>query len=194
MHGLVNSAIQGFVTDTCGPPAWERVLHIAGTGHSGFDALEVYDDHVTARLLGSVERVLGKPLSHILADIGSWLVAPRHPDTVRRLLRFGGEDFTEFLHSLGELPDRVRLAVEGFELPAIEVSELEPQAFSIRLTGTRGYGHVLYGLLHTMADDYGVLAVIDQPEPTQSGEVLAVQVFWRDHSGGHGFCLGRECP
>lgn len=191
MHGLVNCAIQGFVTDTCGLPAWDRVTRTSGTGFARFEAMELYDDHVTARLLGAVERVLGKPLSRILEDIGSWLVASGRPGTVRRLLRFGGEEFEEFLHSLGDLPGRTRLAVEGFDLPAIEVIEVEPHTFRIQLTGTRGFGHVLFGLLHAMADDYGALAVIDQADPVPGGEVLAVRVFQSNYSAGRDFRLGQ---
>jgi hypothetical protein len=43
-------------------------------------------------------------------------------EPLRRLLRFGGGTFEEFLVSLEELPDRARLAMPELEMPEITLS------------------------------------------------------------------------
>ena len=93
MHGLVNMAIQGFVTDTYGERAWLAVARGSGAEIADFEALQSYDDRVTEQLLTATEAVLEKRRADLLEDIGTWLVAKREPPTVRRLLRFGGTDF-----------------------------------------------------------------------------------------------------
>lgn len=191
MHGLINRSIQCFVTETHGEAAWTSLAREAGVERSGFEALQSYDDAVTTALLGASVRVLDKSQGRLLEDIGTWLVTNRQPDTVRRLLRFGGVDFVEFLHSLEDLPDRVRLAVNDLDLPAMEVMEHAPGCFTVTLgAGTLGFGPVLLGLVRAMADDYGALAVIEQTGGGAGPEVLAVRLFQTDYAQGRDFQLG----
>jgi hypothetical protein len=53
--------------------------------------------------------------TRLLEDIGTYLVTDPALEPLRRLLRFGGDTFAEFLGSLEELPDRARLAMPQLE-------------------------------------------------------------------------------
>lgn len=195
MHGLINRSIQVFLTETYGERAWLAVARGSGAEIADFESMQVYDDAVTGMILAAAEQVLEKPQARILEDIGTWLIAKRQPDTVRRLLRFGGVDFIEFLHSLDELPGRVRLAVSSLELPGMELEEHAPFCYTLTLhRGPLGFGQVLLGLLQAMADDYGALAVIEQTTARPGLEVLSIQLFQTDYAEGRDFSLGAAAP
>ncbi|MCR8725064.1 heme NO-binding domain-containing protein [Frigidibacter sp. ROC022] len=190
MHGLINRSIQVFLTETYGERAWLAVARGSGAEIADFESMQSYDDAVTGMILAAAERVLQKPRARILEDIGTWLIAKRQPDTVRRLLRFGGVDFVEFLYSLDDLPGRVRLAVNDLDLPAMELEEHAPFTYTLTLRGgPPGFGQVLQGLLQAMADDYGALAVIEQTAARPGLEVLRIQLFQTDYALGRGFQL-----
>ena len=57
----------------------------------------------------------------VLEDIGGYLVAEDSQASIRRLLRFGGATFEDFLLSLDDLNDRVALALDILEMPMIRV-------------------------------------------------------------------------
>ncbi len=189
MHGLINRSIQVFVTDTYGERAWLAVARSSGAEIADFESMHSYDDAITDQVLGAVEKVLAKPRAQVLEDIGTWLIAGRHPDTARRLLRFGGVDFVEFLHSLDDLPGRVRLAVADLELPALELREIEPGTYRLTLDGgAPGFADVMRGLLQAMADDYGALAMIERAD---AAEALTIRLFKADYAKARQFTLGQ---
>jgi hypothetical protein len=190
VHGLVNRSIQCFVADTQGPEAWARVAALTRSGIADYESLLNYPDTETEDLLAAAGRGLDKTREHLLEDIGTWLVTADDLATLRRLLRFGGPDFVEFLHSLDDLPGRARMAVSGLDLPAMELREHAPLTYSLTLgAGMPGFGHVLMGLLQAMADDYGVLALFSLSLRPAGDAVLQIRVFRTDHAEGNAFDL-----
>ena len=123
MHGLALRAIQLYVNDCHGTSKWSALLKDAGFEFDEFEAMMDYEDEVAHRTLAALSTVLQRPLAEILEDIGTYLVSNPNVEALRRLLRFGGVTFVEFLHSLDDLPDRARLAVSDLHLPKIELLE-----------------------------------------------------------------------
>jgi len=121
MHGLALRAVQLFVNDCHGAAKWAKTLNSAGFEFDEFEAMMDYEEEVAQKLLVAMTDVLERPASEILEDIGTYLVSHPNVEALRRLLRFGGVTFEEFLHSLDELPDRARLAVPDLVLPSIEL-------------------------------------------------------------------------
>ena len=111
MHGLINRAIQCFVTDSYGPEKWADAARWAELGLVDFESMLTYEDSMTHRAIDAVCHVLNRPRTDIMEDIGTYLVSHPNTEALRRLLRFGGVNFVEFLQSLDDLPDRARLAV-----------------------------------------------------------------------------------
>lgn len=181
MHGLINKALESFLTDTFGQPAWHGVLRRAGLweqiGTDGFDSLHVYPDEMTTRLVSAAETGLGRPGESLLEDLGTYLVSHERTARLRRLLRFGGSSYTEFLQSLPDLQGRARLAVPALDLPAFTLDEFGPGRFRLICRGCApGSGHVLLGLLRAMADDYGALVVLEHKGRLGEGETPAPAV------------------
>jgi hypothetical protein len=193
MHGLINSAVQAFVTHTHGRDFWLHVTERAGIGFSDFETMLVYDDGDTHAVLAALAANLDRPLPEILEDIGTFLVSDPSMQAVRRLLRFGGVSYEEFLFSLDDLPDRVRLAVSDLVLPGLELRDHAGGQFTVICQpGLDGFGHVLMGILRAMADDYGALAVLDHKGAQGGGDVIAVSLIDRAFAAGRSFRLGAQ--
>lgn len=193
MHGLVNRSIQRFVSDTYGTAQWETVTRLAGLDFTEFEAMLEYQRTYTPALLDAVATSLSRPRASVMEDIGTYLVT--HPDfeAVRRLLRFGGVDFDDFLHSLDDMRDRARLAVPNLNLPELELHAHPDQTYSLQChCDIDGYGHVMMGIMRVMADDYGALALFDHKGRRDGVEVVSITLVAADFAEGRSFELGRS--
>ena len=102
-------------------------------------------------------------------------------------------DFIEFLHSLDDLPDRAKLALSDLDLPDLELREFAPNNFGLQVTGDiPGFGHVVMGLLRAMADDYGVLAILDYEGADGDSEMIVITVIETEYAQGRDFDLGAK--
>jgi hypothetical protein len=190
MHGLINRSIQLFMRDTYGPERWRAVARAAGVGPDGFEPMLDYDDSVTDTLLAMVATHLDKPESAVLEDLGTYLVSHGTTRGVRRLLRFSGESFADFLHSLDDLPSRARLAMPDLELPELELREDPGGRFRLFVLSTqRGWGYVMLGLLRAMADDYGALVMIEMAPGASSVAVIEIALLDGAWAEGRSFSL-----
>lgn len=190
MHGLIFRTLEAFVSDVFGPDHWARAVAQADLPVTSFEAMLQYDAGYFPTLLEACVTVLDRPGSVILEDLGAYLIIHQNHASVRRLMRFGGDTFAELLQSLGDLPDRTRLAVSGLDLPSILVQETIPQSFTIQCAeNPMGFGHIMVGLLRAMADDYGTLALLDHRGLRKGGEIIEVQVIETAFADDRGFSL-----
>ena len=191
MHGLINRAIQCFVCDSYGWDKWVEATRLAELEFVEFEAMMMYDDDITPRLLDAISVLLDRNRRYIMEDLGTYLVSHPNVEALRRLLRFGGVTFVDFLHSLDELPDRARLAVSDLQLPRTELREHGASCFSLVCEcPIPGYGYVMMGVLRTMADDYGVLALLEHQGESQGVETISVSLIETKFAAGRAFELG----
>ena len=190
MHGLVNKALQCFLRDTFGPAAWAMVAERAQLGFASFEAMTRYDPAITELVIATAIKVLERPREIFLEDMGTYLVSHPNSHSLRRLLRFGGTSFVEFLHSLDDLPGRGRLALPHLDLPALELVDIGVDRFSLHCrSNVIGGGHVLVGLLRAMADDYGALVVLEYRGRAEDTDVIGIQLLDMDFAEGRAFSL-----
>ena len=191
MHGLINRSIQNFVCDSYGPANWAEAARLAGLEFTEFESVLSYPDTITPAVLDAVCDVLDRPREEVMEDVGTYLVSHPTYEAVRRLLRFGGVNFSDFLHSLDDLPARARLALADLELPGIELREHADGQFSLLCEApVAGYGHLMMGVLRVMADDYGALVLLDHTGSAGGVETLTIMVVEADYSAGRSFDLG----
>lgn len=204
MHGLINRSIQGFLRDTYGAGTWSLVAREARLGFDSFEPMLTYDPALTTAILAAAARVLSRPLEGVLEDLGTYLVSHPNTEAVRRLLRFGGGTFDDFLHSLEDLPERARLALPDLDLPALHLTETNYAEYRLTVrSALPGIGLVLVGLLRAMADDYGALVLLDWAgsdrgapqgedpgtDPGLDEETITIQLLDHRHSTGREFDL-----
>lgn len=186
MHGLINRSLQSFLRDTYGAAQWSSVAEQAGVPAEGFEAMLTYEDALTDRVLDTAAATLSKPREALLEDLGMFLVSL---EPLRRLLRFGGVDYVEFLYSLEELPDRARLAVADIGLPDLELTSSRDGSFRLTSGTTHpGFLPVLAGVLRAMADDYGAFALVDMAE---GGGAVRIELLQAEYAAGRSFDLAR---
>lgn len=186
MLGLINKSIQCFLSVSYGESVWHRIAARIGIGPDGFETMLDYDDALTDRLIEAAGLVLDRPHDALLEDVGTFLASR---EELRRLLRFGGSNYWEFLHSLDELPDRGRMALPDLELPGLRLSEQGEGRFELRVASDLpDWVPVLAGLLRAMADDYGALALIE-PDETRGGGRLMITLLDITYAEGRGFDL-----
>ena len=167
MHGLINRSVETFVRDTAGDDAWASVVDIARLEFEQFESMLFYDDDLIYRVLDAASTTIGKPVEVLLEDLGTYLVTHPRTEPIRLLMRFGGVDYIDFLYSLDDLPDRARFAVPDLTFP--EMSLIGDRSSGFRVvceTPPVGIGFVLTGILRAMADDFGVLAILEVPNAT----------------------------
>ncbi len=191
MHGLVNRAVQCFLRDTFGAEAWRDVAAAAVAPAEGFESMLRYDDALTLRLIDAATRLLDRPRDSLLEDLGTYLVSHPNREGLRRLLRFGGVTFVDFLHSLDDLPGRSRLAVPDLDIPPMELEETGEGSFTLTIhTARPEFAAVMIGVLRAMADDYGALALPDHAGPAPDGAPrLSIDVFDARFAAGRSFDL-----
>ncbi|WP_372841756.1 heme NO-binding domain-containing protein [Phaeovulum sp.] len=192
MLGLINRSIQRFLGDTYGTPLWQQVAEAASAPADGFEALLPYDDALTFALLDTAADRLGKPRDALLEDLGAFLVTL---EPLRRLLRFGGVDYDDFLMSLDELPARARMALPEIDIPHLALAVAGAGQLTLTVQGrVPGWGLVMSGLLRAMADDYGALALIDLA-PTDATDTacdrIMVELLDTSHAHGRQFELAQ---
>ncbi len=196
MHGLLLRSIQAYIRATFGVALWGRVLRAADQPADGFEPLLPYEPEVLDRVLAACAAELGRPQDVILEDVGTFLVVGQANQSLRRLLRFGGGSFIEFLYSLEELPERARLALQDVEFPRITVEEARPGYFRLWYDcRIPALFPVAVGTVRAMADDYGTLVLIDADRSAcahSAGGVMEVQVLEAAHGAGRRFDLAVE--
>lgn len=192
MLGLINRSFQFFLRDTYGVALWEAVALDMGIGLSGFESMLSYDDAVTDQVVNAASALLRRPRESLMEDLGTYLVSHDSLVTVRRLLRFSGVNFSDFLNSIEELPERGRLVLPELDLPDLILSDLGGGHFRLHCTAKlSGAGHIVMGLLRAMADDYGALVLLEHHGLEGQAEVISVQIADQSLYEARPFSLGQ---
>lgn len=157
MHGLINRAIEEFTRATYGDALWTAAATAAGADPRGFVMMRHYDTALTWKMMRELARRLSRSPRELAEDIGAWIAGV---PSIRRLLRFSGSSFDAFVAALPEMQGRALMVVRGFQLPALSVSATA-EGWTIVADAEPIWIYALSGMLRAMADDYGVLAVIE---------------------------------
>ena len=187
MQSLINRALEGFLRDSYGDEIWGDIALKAAIDPLAFISSNRPRSRETRRVAQCASRRLHKPLSELLEDLGGWLV---RLEPIRRLLRFSGSDYGEFVLSLNELHGRAKMILPALNIPAIRVLRQGHRWYRIDTESLpAGWGHVLSGALRGMADDYGALALIGH----EAGGI-DLRIALIDHGSNRPFHLSYVWP
>lgn len=190
MHGLILRSFETYIVQIYGEASWGRAVSELEDGLESFEPMFHYEDDVATEVLAACHRAIGKPEDILLEDFGTYLVANPSSERVRRLLRFGGIDYEDFLQSLEDLPGRARLAVGDLDMPEIEVIEGAEGQYTVSVPAGAGhFGHVLTGALRALADDYGALVFVEHMGAVRGREEVTVQLLEARFAEGRTFDL-----
>lgn len=193
MHGLVNRALQGFLCDTYGAQTWQEVRSQARLPFDGFESMLHYEDCLTDQVIFSAGHVLHRDRASLLEDVGTYLISHPNQTALRRLMRFGGDSFFDFLQSLDDLAGRARLAVPDLDMPELDIHHDRSNRFVLDITWRlRGMGPVFVGALRAMADDYGALAFFETEVLADGCERVVIELLDTAFASGRSFSLGGQ--
>jgi hypothetical protein len=194
---MVCKALELHLRGVHGAELWRRTRIAAQLEFDSFETLSLYDDATFDRVVGAAAAQVNVPRNVLLEDLGTWLCTDPSMEAVRRLMRFSGVTYLDFLHSLDELHERARMAVPRLDLPAISLTECEQGDLSISTTWRiGGAAAALTGILRAMADDHGVLALIEAGTTERRGPLFVERISCRVVDAGfaapRSFTLARQ--
>ena len=190
MLGVANKAIEAFACQRYGDKLWADLLIDLSLPGYEFEAMLTYEDGITYDLINRLAKRQSKMHQDVLEDIGGHLVAKDSQASIRRLLRFGGATFEDFLLSLDDLNDRVALALDILEMPMIRVFPMSAEKIHVRVAPKwHEFSDVLVGLLRALADDYGALVFMYRLTDTDQTECIEVILIDHHHTAGTSFDL-----
>lgn len=193
MHGLIFRSFESFVRNTYGDKLWAAIIIETNPGFDTFEPMFHYDAQLLQDIVGVAALRLDRAKGIIFEDWGTYLVAHPKSERLRRLLRFGGVDYEDFLLSLEDLPGRARLAISDMELPGLEIFDRGDGIYALDLIhDIPGVGHLFLGLLRALADDYGALVLIDFEGRSKGVDRLVIQLLEAEFSEGRGFHLAQS--
>jgi hypothetical protein len=192
MQRLLFRALREFVCDGYGEATWDMIAEKSGQPALVAGRIVNPKKNEIPNMLAAASQILKTGEQGLLEDLGTFLVSREGTGKMRRLLRFTGASFVEFLLSLDELPDRIRLALPDLEVPEIGVVQHGDEQIQVSCgPGQPGLISLLVGLIRAMADDYGALATVDRmgPENRDGSGCLVLRVHDSTFSNGRGFSL-----
>lgn len=197
MHGLFNRSILCFAQDIYGVQTWERIVQCLDLETTRFEAMLEYPDDTTFSLLQCLSELTERSTEDLCEDLGTYLVSHPNIAALRRLLRFGGVTFVDFLHSLDELHGRAKLAVSTLDLPMLELREKSGGAYSLACFHNNqrfceAFAFVLVGLLRAMADDYGALVYLEHVGAQGRSQIISINLLDVEFAEGRSFSLSEE--
>ncbi|MBU3029313.1 heme NO-binding domain-containing protein [Paracoccus marinaquae] len=182
MHRLVVRAVEEFLRDTYGANLWRQVEISCAVEQVAAAAPAGRLPGGAERMIAAAGAILEKPEGELYEDLGAWLA---RREAIRRLLRFSGRDFADFVLSLEELPDRAHFVIPDLEMPRIRVEREEDGTMRLLLDPLApAWCAILGGLLRAMADDYGALGLV-----AVGGRAVQVQIPEASFAEGRDFHL-----
>ncbi|MGV6840405.1 MAG: heme NO-binding domain-containing protein [Planktomarina sp.] len=197
MHALVFKGIRGFFVALHGHTVWAKIMQDNAISDEDIDLDRLAALDLAWAVLKTGADAVGQSLPQTLEAFGLYLTS--HPNTyaVRRLMRFSGADFIEFLYALPDLAPRAAMAVPDLALPRIDVADIPGGVEVAVRDDVPGFEHILAGIIGGMADDYGALIHIEQticqanPDRPEYSywSVLVIDEF---HTSGRSFSLLKD--
>lgn len=178
MNSLVNRAIEEFLRSTYGEAMVQAITDEAAVSVGRLAPAGA--GFATAGLDRAAFR-LAKPRAEMFEDMGGWMT---RIEPIRRLLRFSGRDFRDFLLRLDELPGRAHLVLPDLIVPRLQVEATDQSVCLSMLEPDEAWQHLLVGLIRGMADDYGALCLIAADGPT-----IRIDIWDEQFAEGRMFCL-----
>jgi len=152
MYGLVNQAVQDFVTHSYGEPTWLRVRKQAGMQDADFILLEQYPDALTFGLVGATCEATGCEAEKLVEAIGEYWVAFTAQRGYGALLDQLGETFPEALANLDAMHVRVALMMPSLQPPSFRVSDVMERSLMLTYISKRqGLTAMVIGLVKGLA-------------------------------------------
>ena len=170
MYGLINKAIEDFVTQEFGAGSWERILEKANLDAEVFISMKTYPDEWTYKLVGAASEVLSLPADAILTAFGQHWIRFMGREGYGQLLTGCGKNLPNFLKGLDNMHAHIGLAFANAKMPSFRCTEMGPNLLQVDYYSERpGLGPMVVGLLKGIGDLFGNTVEIESAESRAMG-------------------------
>ncbi len=160
MYGMVNNALQEFVSSHLGEDAWLQLAADNDAEDGIFISLESYPDEVTFALAVGAARAMELELDTFLVGFGRhWISYANHTAYAPLLLALGG--FSETLLGLDDMHRRIQRTLPKLNAPSFRFQS-SPRGGTLRYISTRnGLAPFVVGLLQGLAEMHSLALTIN---------------------------------
>jgi len=170
MYGLVNKALQDFITSQFGVAKWEVIRTKAGVKETFFAGMETYPDEITYKLASSASEVLGISLNDVLEGFGEYWVIYTAQEGYGDMLKMCGDSFIEFLMGLDALHARIQLSFPKLKPPSLKCSDITEHTLHLHYYSDRpGLAPMVVGLVRGLGKRFSLVAEISALEKKSEG-------------------------
>ncbi|MEM1415832.1 MAG: heme NO-binding domain-containing protein [Myxococcota bacterium] len=156
MYGLVNKAIQDFVTREHGPEAWERIRVAAEVDVLEFVCMSPYPDDLTYRLVAAAADELAQPAETVLEGFGEYWIRFSAEEGYGELMHMWGSSLEEFLGHMNDLHARISMVFPELRPPRIRCEALSDDMLALHYESDRpGLAPFVTGLLRGLGKRFG---------------------------------------
>jgi hypothetical protein len=180
MYGLVNQAVQDFVTQRFGADTWKQVRSKAGVMDSEFLPLQQYPDEVTFAMVGATCEATGHDAASLVEEIGAFWVAFTGQRGYGALLDQLGTTFPEALAALDAMHVRVALMMPNLKPPSFRVRDVGDRCLTLDYISHRqGLSPMVVGLVKGLGRKYGLEPAVRLTQArAPGGDTDTFEVTW----------------
>lgn len=162
MYGVINQAIEDYVTGAYGEDNWTLIRQRASVVDAFFVSMERYPDAVTYNLVVAAAGVLDIDAGELLEAIGEHWVEFAKSHGYRAMFSLWGDNLIEFLENLDMMHARVKVAMPDFEPPHFRCERGGPDTARLHYHSRRpGLAPMVVGILRGLARHFDVVVHVD---------------------------------
>ena len=180
MYGLVNQAVQDFVSQRLGPAVWDTVRAKAGIKDPEFLPLQQYPDELTFAMVGAACEASGRDAASLVEEIGTFWVAFTAQRGYGSLLDQLGTTFPEALGALDAMHVRVALMMPNLKPPSFRVRDVQERRLTLDYISHRtGLAPMVIGLVKGLGHKYRLEPQVRLVQArTAGGDTDTFEVTW----------------
>ena len=180
MYGLVNQAVQDFVTQRLGAETWKTVREKAGVQDPEFLPLQQYPDELTFAMVGAACEATGRDAATLVEEIGVFWVTFTAQRGYGPLLDQLGATFPEALAALDAMHVRVALMMPNLKPPSFRVRDVKARSLTLDYISHRaGLAPMVIGLVKGLGHKYGLEPNVRLARAREAGGTTDVfEVSW----------------
>jgi hypothetical protein len=155
MYGMVNKALQSYVTNLHGEGVWERIREKADVKEPHFVSMKQYDDKSTYDLVEAASSLLVMPADHLLREFGKYWVVFAKKEGYGEVFKISGDNFVNFMNNIDSLHSSLAGSFKNFLPPSFKITDIKSDSFTFHYYSKRpGLSNFAEGLLHGVAKHF----------------------------------------
>ena len=171
MHGVVNQAIEGLISQRFGTEAWEEIRIASQCADTTFYNNHNYSDTVTYALVVNASKILDMDIQTLLFEFGKYWVLTIAAEKYAALLHSAGKGLREFLVNLPNFHSRVMLYYPEITPPEFKVLEVSDTTLELHYFSKRpGLHPFVSGILEGLSTFFETPATIELMETSMEDE------------------------